>query len=312
MPRPDDAPPGYAPFGLVTDPSLVGLVTTTLRTEAGTVVARHRAGREPGPATLLLHGAAGSWSTWTPLLATAAAAGHGIRNPVLLDLPGWGGATPARGDAQPTIDSVSELVRRVVTELGYDEWHVVGHSLGGFIALHLATLWPQSVLSVGLVSGTTHSVVEAVAHPRAGMASIPGFVLLLGFFRFVAPAQPAVLAIVAGLRRVGILRLASKPLFRHLFRIDPTVIAALGVELRPRSFVTAAEVARGYDVGRWRAIACPVRATKGDRDVFVTDADLERLARELPDCVGTVVADCGHFGNVERPAEVLAALGLRT
>ena len=39
--------------------------------------------------------------------------------------------------------------------------------------------------------------------------------------------QPAVLAALQVLRAVGILRLASFPLFRHLSRIDGSVIRAL-------------------------------------------------------------------------------------
>ena len=67
---------------------------------------------------------------------------------------------------------------------------------------------------------------------------------------------------------------------------------------------------RGYDAdARWSGIECEVRATKGDRDVFVTRGDLDRLALVVPRVVTTVIADCGHFGNVERPHEVLRALG---
>ncbi|HAM25830.1 MAG TPA: hypothetical protein DCP11_03780 [Microbacteriaceae bacterium] len=59
----------------------------------------------------------------------------------------------------------------------------------------------------------------------------------------------------------------------------------------------------------WSAIECPVRAMKGDRDVFVTQGDLDELGRLLPSSVRTVIDDCGHFGAVERPMQVLVALG---
>jgi len=69
-------------------------------------------------------------------------------------------------------------------------------------------------------------------------------------------------------------------------------------------------VTRGYDAdARWASIDCPVRATKGDRDVFVTPEDLDHLGRLLPSSVRTVIPDCGHFGAVERPRAVLRALG---
>jgi len=308
---------GYAPYPLETDAAALGLVETTvrLRDTPGTpgtpavVVARHRPQRTSTRATIFLHGAAGSWTTWTPMLAAAEDAGVTIVNPVLLDLPGWGDATPEPGSVPLTLEIVCELVKDVALELGYTEWDLVGHSLGGFIALHMASIWPQSVRSVALVSGTTWSVIESVAHPWQGLRVIPGFVLLRFFMRLLAPVQPAALAAVRGLRAVGVLRLASFPLFRHLAGIDDTVIRALATELRPRSFVTAGDVTRGYDAdAMWSRIECEVHATKGDRDVFVTDGDLERLTRVVRRVTTTVIADCGHFGNVEQPAATLAAL----
>ena len=300
--------PAYAPYPLVTDAASLGFVETSL--DGGTVVARHRPTRTSTRATLFLHGAAGSWSTWTPMLAAADEAGITIVNPVLFDLPGWGDATPPPGSPPLTLEIVCELARDLALELGYTEWDIVGHSLGGFIALHMASLWPQSVLSVSLVSGTTWSVIDAVAHPWHGMRVIPGFVLLRLVMKVLAPVEPVARALMRGLRAVGLLRLTAVPLLRHTARVDSSVIVALGMELRPRSFVTAGDVTVGYDAdGRWALIECPVRATKGDRDVFVTDLDLARLERVLPGTVAVVVDDCGHFGNIERPHAVLAALG---
>ena len=305
-----DQPPAYSPFALVTDPSDFGLVTSALRRSAGRVVARHAPARTGERATVFLHGAAGSWTTWTPMLSAARAAGIHIADPVLLDLPGWGDATPEPGDEPLTVDAVCGLVTDLLLELGYTEWDLVGHSLGGFVALHLAAVRPGSVRSVGLVSGTTYAVIESVGDPVRGLRELPGFTLLLFFFRMMAPVQPFALLALGGLRRIGLLRLASFPLFRHLARIDRSVIDALSVELRPRSFVTAAEVARGYDAdSSWSRIVCPVVAVRGDRDVFVADDDYARLTRVVPGLSHSVLADCGHFGNVERPAQALRALG---
>ena len=307
-----DPPPAYAPYALVTDPAEFSLVTTALSRPAGRVVARHAPVRSGVRATVFLHGAAGSWTTWTPMLRSAREAGIRITDPVLLDLPGWGDATPEPGDEPLTVDAVCELVRDLALELGYTEFDLVGHSLGGFVAPHMAAIWPASVRSVALVSGTTYAVIDSVGSPARGLRILPGFTMLLFFFRLMAPVQPVALVALRGIRRIGLLRLASFPLFRHLRRIDGSVIDALSVELRPRSFVTAAEVARGYDADTsWARIECAVTAVRGDRDVFVADDDYPRLARVVRRFDYGVVADCGHFGNVERPAQTLRALGFR-
>ena len=288
----------YAPFPLETDAASLGFGTTRVTREAGSITARHRPHATSARATLFLHGAAATWTTWTPLLRL-----HEFENPVVFDLPGWGDATPSADAPAITIDTICDLVRATAVELGYTEWDIVGHSMGGFIALHMATLWPGSVRSVRAISPTADSVVAAVAHPWAALRIIPGFVLfraaMIAFAGIDRPAR----ALVGFLARVRVLRAFVAPLFRHTRRVDPTIVLALGTELRPRSFVTATEVVRGYDTAAWDAIGCPIFTTRGDRDVFVTDDDLRGTA--------SVIADCGHFGNVERPAEVLEALGYR-
>lgn len=300
----------YSPHELITDAADLGLVSTTVASPLGTCVARHVARRTSTRATVFLHGAAGSWTTWTPLLQTAAGLGVDLGDVVLLDLPGWGDASLSSDRADQTVIAVCSLVKDIAEELGYTEWDLVGHSLGGFIALHMASIWPQCVLSVGIVSGTTFSTIRSVEHPVRNFAELPGFTMLWRVMQFLAAMGPAGPAVVRGFNAIGLLRPATFPLFRHWTKVPRSQVLALAQEVRPRSFASAAEVTRGYDAeGMWAAIECPVRAMRGDRDVFVTQSDLDELGRLLPSSVRTVVADCGHFGAVERPADVLVALG---
>lgn len=298
---------GYAPYPLVDDPAAFDLVSTRVENELGSTVARHRADRRSTTATVFLHGAAGSWTTWTPVLLAARDSGTVIHEPVLFDLPGWGEGDLA--DGARTIDAVGELVRATLEQLGYTEWHVVGHSLGGFVALHLAALWPDSVRSVTMVSGTTWSVIESVGHPFARFSTLPGFTSLWRVMQALAALGAVGRALVRGMDAVHLLRPAVFPLFRRPFRVPGSVIDALAREIRPRSFAAAAAIARGYPADRlWAGIGCPVTALKGDRDVFVRDDDLDKLRAVIPHARTLVVADCGHFANVERPEAVLAEL----
>ena len=300
----------YAPFELVSDAASLGLVTTTVSSPFGTCVARHLPRRTSTRATLFLHGAAGSWTTWTPLVQAAAADRIELGDIVIFDLPGWGDGHLADGPHDDPVLAICSLVKDMAEELGYTEWDLVGHSLGGFIALHMASIWPQAVLSVGMVSGTTFSIIHCVEHPVRRFRELPGFTMLWRVMQFLAMLGPAGPALVRGVGAIGLVRPATFPLFRHWREVPKSQGHALAVEIRPRSFAAAAKVTRGYDADtRWRAIECPVRATKGDRDVFVTKEDLDHLGRLLPSSVRTVIADCGHFGAVERPRAVLRALG---
>ncbi|WP_423923577.1 alpha/beta fold hydrolase [Frigoribacterium sp. 2-23] len=294
----------YAPYGLETRPEALGLTTRTIETSEGRVVVRHAPLGGARRATILLHGAAGSWTTWTPLLRSADEAGTDLARPVLIDLPGWGDSpTP------PTpldVDRAAEVVVEVAEQLGALEFDLVGHSLGGFVALHLAATRPELVTSVSLVSGTTFSAIDAVTHPWRGLVRLPAFTLLRAGF---AALPTTAVSIARAATRLGAVRVLAAPIFRHVGRIDPSVLAVFADELRPREFSAAALAGATYATSRWRAISCDVNAVSGADDVFARPDDLDRLSRVIPHTRVTLLADCGHFAHIERPFETLRALG---
>lgn len=68
-------------------------------------------------------------------------------NFITLDLPGHGAATmPATLDMNPA--AISELLIRELQNAGFNEFHLIGNSLGGWIALEMAAAFPKQVLSV--------------------------------------------------------------------------------------------------------------------------------------------------------------------
>ena len=299
----------YAPYPLVDDAASFGLTSTVVVNSLGSTVTRHLPRRDNARATLFLHGAAGSWTTWTPVLRAARESGSDIPNPILFDLPGWGAAQLDETADATTIDVVCELVRQSALELGYTQWDLVGHSMGGFIAMHMAARWPENVRSVVTVSGTTWSVVDSVRHPVISFGTLPAFVMLWRVMGVLAALGVVGRALVRALDACRLLRLAVVPLFRHPFRVAESVIDALSHEVRPRSFVSAAEITRGYDPSvTWAAIVCPIIAVKGDRDVFVRNSDLISLSRLLPHARTAIIPDCGHFANIERPHAVVQAM----
>jgi len=300
----------YAPYQVISDAAALGLVETRLSSEHGHTLVRHRASRTSLRATIFLHGAAGAWTTFTPLLQAAAADGIQIENPVLLDLPGWGEAAVFPGAVDLTVDSFSAFVKDTAEGLGYTECDIVGHSLGGSIAMHMAAAYPDQVLSVGMVSGTTFSVIRSIDHPFANFRELPAFVMLWRILQLLTLLGRTGRAIVVGLGATPVARLLFAPLFRHGYRVHRSVTDATVLDLHPRSFTGAATATAGYDAHHWWGrIACPVIALKGDQDIFVTTADFDELARVVPTSRRTVLEDCGHFGIIERPHAVLAALG---
>ena len=266
-----------------------------------------RAGRDAGgPATILLHGAAGSWTTWTPLLAASDAAGAPLTDVIAPDLPGWGesGALPAAADVAAMSDAVAAIARSI----GYSSWRVVGHSLGGFIALDIAARTPSETIAVTLVSPSGIGVMDAARRPVRGGLRLPGFGGMLLTMRLLAALGACGRAFVRALFRLGALRTLTSPLFAQPRTVHRSVIAALADEIRPAAFVRAAARAGAYDPDTWRRITCPVVAVRGVHDVFAGERDAAGFAERIGGFHETVLQDAGHFAHVERPAAVLAAL----
>jgi pimeloyl-ACP methyl ester carboxylesterase len=52
---------------------------------------------------------------------------------------------------------MARAVTGVLNALGYRRWNLVGHSMGGFLALHIAAAWPEQTTSVAAISAPPRS-----------------------------------------------------------------------------------------------------------------------------------------------------------
>jgi pimeloyl-ACP methyl ester carboxylesterase len=74
---------------------------------------------------------------------------------IALDRPGSGYSSRARG-ASGGLSEQAKLVRGFIEELGLEKPLIVGHSLGGAIALTLAVEHPDAICGIALLSPLTH------------------------------------------------------------------------------------------------------------------------------------------------------------
>ena len=256
-------------------------------------------GSAPGTADIYLHGAAGSWTTFSALLSGAPA-----RDRVLIDLPGWGESTEGARLEHFSLEAMARAVTEVLNSLGYPRWNLVGHSMGGFLALHIAAAWPERTASVAVISATTFGVSEAARSPLRYVARSPALVGLLLVMRAMAALGPAGAALVRGIGATPAMGPLMSPFFADPSAIPAAVIRGLGDDARPASFAAAARAAAGYDFHRWRSIICPVLAIRGDRDVLTPPSELFRLTGLVPHVQTVTIPRCGHFAHIERPEHV--------
>jgi pimeloyl-ACP methyl ester carboxylesterase len=99
-----------------------------------------------GAPVVFLHGLGGSRTAWDPQLRALA----DTHRCIAWDAPGYG-AAPALVGAW-TFDRLVAAVASLLADAGESSAHVVGHSLGGMIAQHLAVARPALVRSLTLVA----------------------------------------------------------------------------------------------------------------------------------------------------------------
>ena len=119
-----------------------------------------------GPVLLLIHGIAGSAENWQAVIEPLAQ--H--YTVVAPDLPGHGRSAPAAGDY--SLGAHAAVLRDLLVTLGHERATLIGHSLGGGIALQFAYQFPELTERLVLVSSgglgrEVSAVLRAAALPGA-------------------------------------------------------------------------------------------------------------------------------------------------
>lgn len=100
-----------------------------------------------GEPVLLLHGFAASADNWNRF-ASRLTKSYRVIAP---DLPGWGQSTRVEAESYAYPKQLERL-HQFVTQLGLKRFHVVGHSMGGFLASAYAARYPEEVVTLGLLA----------------------------------------------------------------------------------------------------------------------------------------------------------------
>lgn len=251
------------------------------------LTASHRGGR--GSALVLLHGFTGSWRTWELVLADLERH-HDVLAPTL---PGHAGGPPI-GD-RVTTDEILDGVERMLDDAGVATAHLVGNSLGGYIALRLAQ------------RGRAESVV-ALAPAGGWAAGDPALARTLAWFtesqaafRAIAPHVDAVVATAEGRRR------ATATLTTCFEHIPPALVAHV---INATAFCPGTQalietaLREGYHLDAER-VTCPVRVVWGTEDALLTwpSTALRYRYEWLPHADWVELEGVGHCPQLDVPLE---------
>jgi pimeloyl-ACP methyl ester carboxylesterase len=136
------------------------------------------------PPIVMIHGLAGQLSHYTYGVAGKLSARHRV---VVVDRPGSGYSTRAP-ETSADLSTQAAAIAALIRSLGAGPAFVVGHSLGGAVALTLALEHPQQVAGLGLLAPLTH-IREDVPPVFKGLTIESPFVRKLVAWTLAIPAS---------------------------------------------------------------------------------------------------------------------------
>ena len=250
--------------------------------------------KRSGVPVIALHCSGADGRQWRPL-ADALDKAFDLVTPDFYGSQGkapWGGAHAftLADEAQPILDLIDALARPV---------HLVGHSYGGGVALHIAQKRPQAIASLALYEPSAFHLLRQAAPSQAG--------------------SYAEISRVAEVSAAGVASGDYQGAARHFVdywggdgswnALRPSLQAALTRWLPKAPLDFRALIEEPNTLADYAGLHIPVLILRGELAPAPTAAVAALLADALPDCRQTTIPGAGHMGPVshgEAVAEEIA------
>jgi pimeloyl-ACP methyl ester carboxylesterase len=243
-----------------------------------------------GTPLVLLHGVGATWRVWRPVLPLLERR-HAVFAPTL---PGHCGAERLAAGVVPSVHALTDGVVEQLDRAGIDQAHIVGHSLGGWLALELAR------------RGRARSVVlfgPAGAWWSAARMTAVAIGLRLSFVLLARQAERA--DTIARRRWARQLLLATQ--VEHPDRVDPAEFAASIRAMKDSPVVDPLlRVITKQPLEHLPADPdCPIRVVWAERDRIIPfEHNGLPLLKRVPGAELVRLAGAGHVPMADAPEEV--------
>jgi pimeloyl-ACP methyl ester carboxylesterase len=239
---------------------------------------------------------AGSSQTWEPVIPLLAE----TTTVVAPDMLGHGGSAKPRGDY--SLGALASGVRDVLVALGHDRATIVGHSLGGGVAMQFAYQFPERCERLVLVSS---GGLGAEVSTLLRWLSAPGaeYVLALGCAPGVGRAGQA---LAGWLGRLGLrpAPAAAEVMRSYLSLADAETRAAFMRTLRSVVDVGGQRVSAADRL--YLAAEVPTLIAWGDKDPFIPVAHAHAAHAAITGSRLEIFEGSGHFPHRDAPVRFAA------
>jgi pimeloyl-ACP methyl ester carboxylesterase len=224
---------------------------------------------------VLIHGAGGSHLSWPPDIRRLA--GYRV---YAIDLPGHG---KSDSHGEQTISAYAERVLEWMETLNLYRVFIVGHSMGGAVAMSLAVNVPARVTGLGLLGiGIPFDAPKNILEDLSNPVTVPVALNQLKSLSFAGDANPRIVELVS----------------RRLFE---TRISVIQGDFIACARINIAEIAE--------SINQPAILIVGAKDQIVPLRHAQLLGKKIKRAELAVVLNAGHMVMLEKSAEVTERLG---
>lgn len=250
-----------------------------------------------GPVLLLIHGMAGTCANWESVIEPLAMQ----RTVIAPDFPGHGSSAPGGGDY--SLGGLAGGLRDLLLTLGHERATLVGHSLGGGVAMQFTYQFPEMVERLALVSS---GGLGPDVSPVLRAAALPGADLFIAATAGVGARVGSVLG--RGLGAIGLRPSADVAEVARGYATlsDPERRKAFLATLRS---VVGTEGQRVAALDRlYLAEALPLLIVWGENDPIIPVEHARETHAQLPSSQLEIFEDTGHVPQLERPGRFIAVL----
>lgn len=258
---------------------------------------------------VLVHGNFASWRWWKPVFERLPVGWRAVAP----DLRGCGenpDGAPAQDRSAHDIPQLADDLGGFVDGLQLGAFHLVGHSLGGAVALQYALRHQPRVLSLLLVAPAPPTGLAAMREGTSTSARL---------LRSLKPDDHTSMAALRSSYRLQRALGTNRWMLRRALAemmpaasLDPAVAASLladAARMSPEALVGFLQALHRWNVeAELPGFQVPTVILWGARDVLVPRAALQKMARLLPRGELRVWPDVGHSPQLERPDRFVALL----
>lgn len=240
---------------------------------------------------IVLHGLGGDHAGLAEVLSDL----RGV-NVIAPDLPGYGESESLR--APHTLENYASAVEALRSDLGLDEFHLVGHSLGASIALLYAGMYGFGLKSLCLVNPV--SAAEGYTATLGKLYYRIGAVLPDRTRRIWLASRPAVY-----LSDSFVIRTKDAARRRWILEQDYENYRRANTRAMVESFLSYYDTSFDDYAGK---VTTRTLLVTGDEDGIAPPGSVSRLRAAMRSSRLEIVAGGGHLLPMEQPADVAALL----